>query len=282
MIKGGCHAPGSDLMHKIETGLFLGRLPFASVGQGPERLLIINGGQGFMMKPCPSRLEKDARRLIHILPPGTSFVLIGYDPAPKADLSLEGMARDIAEIIDADFKKPAKLMGISYGGVVATQVTARYPDLVGRLVLLASAHGFSADGKERLKRQIQFAKAEQFHALLEEFTTAFRRPWLNLLLRFRLRFEGRSLIARMGAPRTIVRYLEAMLDNDVAYEGLRDISARTLILGGERDQFFGGMMEATASAISGAKLTLLAGETHMAPVERASEVRRHLEEFIRS
>ncbi|TJX46330.1 MAG: alpha/beta hydrolase, partial [Mesorhizobium sp.] len=54
-------------------------------------------------------------------------MLIGYDPAPKADLSLEGMARDIAEIIDADFKKPAKLMGISYGGVVATQVTARYP-----------------------------------------------------------------------------------------------------------------------------------------------------------
>ncbi|MFD2052430.1 alpha/beta fold hydrolase [Mesorhizobium calcicola] len=260
-------------MHNIETGLFLGRLPFAKVGRGLESLLIINGGQGFMMKPEPSRLEKDAGRLIRILPSGTSFVLIGYDPAPKADLSLEGMSRDIAEIIGANFKKPAGLMGISYGGVVATQVAARYPDLVGKLILLASAHGFSADGKKLLTKQIQLAKAEQFHALLEEFTTVFRRPWLNLLLRFRLRFEERRLIARMGAPSTIVRYLEAMLDNDVTKEGLRDISARTLILGGERDQFFGGgMMEATARAIRGAKLTVLREETHMAPVERASDV----------
>ncbi|RWA61750.1 alpha/beta hydrolase [Mesorhizobium sp. M4B.F.Ca.ET.190.01.1.1] len=267
-------------MHRIETGLFLGRLPFARVGQGPESLLIINGGQGFMMKPWPSRLEKDAGRLIRILPPNTSFVLIGYDPAPKADPSLEGMARDIAEIIGADFKEPASLMGISYGGVVATQVAARYPDLVGKLILLASAHGFSADGKRRLRKQIQFAQAGQFHALLKEFTTVFRRPWLNLLLRLRLRFEARSLVARMGAPSTIVRYLEAMLDDDVTEEDLRNISARTLILGGERDQFFGGMMEATASAISGAKLMVLGDETHMAPVERASDVRRHLEEFI--
>ena len=106
-------------------------MPFARVGRGPECLLIINGGQGFMMKPEPSRLEKDAGRLIRILPPDTNFVLIGYDPDPKADLSLEGMAGDIAEIIDVNFKKPVGLMGISYGGVVATRVAARYPDFVG-------------------------------------------------------------------------------------------------------------------------------------------------------
>ncbi|WP_292155940.1 alpha/beta hydrolase [Mesorhizobium sp.] len=196
-------------------------------------------------------------------------------------LSLEGMARDIAEIIDGNFKKPACLMGISYGGVVATQVAARYPGHVGKLILLASAHGFSADGKERLQRQIRLAKAGQFHALLAEFTTVFRRPWLNLFLRLRLRFEGRRLIERMGAPGSIVRYLEATLDNEVAKEDLRNISARTLILGGEKDQFFGGgMMEATASAISGAKLIVLDEETHMAPVERVSDVRKHLQEFI--
>ncbi|TGS91910.1 alpha/beta hydrolase, partial [Mesorhizobium sp. M8A.F.Ca.ET.213.01.1.1] len=69
--------------------------------------------------------------------------------------------------------------------------------------------------------------------MLKEFATVFRRPWLNLLLRLRLRFEARSLVARMGAPSTIVRYLEAMLDDDVTEEDLRNISARTLILGGE-------------------------------------------------
>lgn len=44
------------------------------------------------MKPLPSRLEKDAGRLIRILPPDVSFVLIGYDPDPEVGLSLEGMA----------------------------------------------------------------------------------------------------------------------------------------------------------------------------------------------
>jgi len=268
-------------MQTVETGLLLSRIPFASVGREPGSLLIINGGQGFMMKPEPSRLEKDARRLIRILPPDISFVLIGYDPDPNADLSLEGMAGDIAAIINANFKKPVDLMGISYGGVVATHVATRHPSLVNRLILLASAYDFSADGKKRLKKQIQFAKAGQFRPLLQEFTTVFRRPWLNLLLRFRLKFEERRLIGQMGAPSSIVRYLEAMLDNGVTKEDLRDISAKALILGGERDQFFGdGMMEATASAIKGAKLTLLGEETHMAPVERASDVRKHLLAFI--
>ncbi|SFN82552.1 Pimeloyl-ACP methyl ester carboxylesterase [Mesorhizobium sp. NFR06] len=265
----------------IETGLFLGRIPFARIGRGPETLLIINGGQGFVMKPLPSMLEKDAGRFIRILPRDMSFVLIGYDPDPKADLSLEGMAEDIADIIDGNFKKPAWLMGVSYGGVVATQVAARYPDHVGKLILLASAYGFSADGKKRLQRQIQFAKAGEFHALLGEFTTVFRRPWLNLLLRFRLWFEGRRLIERMAATGSIVRYLEAVVDNDAAKEDLRNISARSLIIGGERDQFFGsGMMEATASSIREAKLMVLDKETHMVPVERASDIRKYLQEFI--
>ncbi|WP_292162661.1 alpha/beta hydrolase [Mesorhizobium sp.] len=267
-------------MSSIETGLFLGRIPFAKVGRRPESLIVINGGQGFMMKPEPSRLEKDARRLKRILPPDMSFVLISYDPDPKDDVSLRNMARDISEIIDTNLNKPARLMGISYGGVVATNVAAHYPDSVEKLILLASAHGLSADGKKRLHRQIQFAKDEQFHALLEEFATVFRRPWLNLLLRFRLMFK-RRLIARMGAQSSIVRYLEAMLHNNVTNEDLRNISARTLILGGERDQFFSsGMMEAAASGIGGAKLMVLAEETHMAPVERASDVRKHIQEFI--
>lgn len=79
-------------MHFIETGVFLGRLPYVKVGTGPNPILVINGGQGFMMIPDDRRILKDARRLTRVLPDNRSFILLGYDP-DAAKVTLDASPR---------------------------------------------------------------------------------------------------------------------------------------------------------------------------------------------
>lgn len=134
----------------------------------------------------------------------------------------------------------------------------------------------------RVRRQIDLASQRRYAELLSEFGGAFRRPWYNWLLRTRLLARRTSLAARMNPPDEIVAYLQAGL----AAEGpdtsawLKRITARTLVIGGARDQFFERRMAETADAIGGVQLHLLPNETHMAPVERAAEFRREIAAFL--
>lgn len=263
----------------IETGTFLGRLPYARLGADDNPILVINGGQGFMMKTDRSRLAKDARRIARILPGKRSFVVIGYDPDP-AGVTVGGLADDIGAVIDEHFGGRADVLGISYGAVVAAHVAAHVPGRVRRLVLMAGAHAFSAEGRRRLSRQIELAQRGELRQLLLEFASVFRRPWLNLLLRLRIGLGGRALVRRLGQRETIIRYLDAMLQDDIPAADLRNISANTLIIGGSRDQFFADTMRIASQTIPTARLVQFEGETHMVPVERARDVRAELARFL--
>ncbi|MBW9064101.1 alpha/beta hydrolase [Rhizobium herbae] len=233
-----------------------------------------------MMKPDSARLAKDARRIARILPDNRSFVLIGYDPAP-ANLSVAGLARDINAVILQHFGRQSTLLGISYGAVVAAHVATRFPDSVGKLVLMAGAHEFSTDGRLRLIRQAELARKGLLKPLIQEFTSVFRRPWLNLLLWFRIGLGGNRLVSKLGRREVIVRYLEAMLKSELPASDLKSVTADTLIIGGSRDQFFAGTMPMAAQAIPAAKLVMFDGETHMVPVERAGKVKAQLAAFFR-
>jgi pimeloyl-ACP methyl ester carboxylesterase len=270
---------GRNIMQTIETGLFLGRLPYAKVGTDPDPILVINGGQGFMMKPDRARLIKDARRIGRILPEGCSFVIIGYDPNPP-EVTVEAIADDVGYVIDRHFAGQAVVLGISYGAVVATHLAARYPDRIRKLVLIAGAHDFSAEGRKRLATQIDLARRGELARLVLEFASVFRRPWLNLLLRLRIRLRGRSIVSALARREVIIQYLDAMLRNDIQMAALNKLFAKALVIGGSRDQFFGETIRLTSQAIPNAKLEIFEEETHMVPIERAKEVKTLLAEFL--
>ena len=263
------------------SGRYLNRIPYVRVGTGARPILVLNGGQAFVRRPSPARAAHDATRVARLLPARTSFVLLGYDLSPPADASVGHVLADLAQVIAAEFG-PARVVGISYGGVVGLHLAAAHPRIVTDLVLLASAHDFSAEGRRRVLRQIAFAEARRFDALMGDFAAVFRRPWWNALLRARLRLGRRSLAARLNDPEVIVRGLRAVLDAappDPAWLGR--VRARTLVVGGSRDQFFGdGRMEETAARIENATLRILDGETHMAPVERARDVAAVVSGFL--
>ncbi|HEX4954653.1 MAG TPA: alpha/beta hydrolase [Thermoanaerobaculia bacterium] len=267
---------------KLESGKFLDRVPYARVGAKPDPILVLAGGQAFVQRPTRERMERDAGRVARLLPTGRSFLLLGYDPALPGGDSLDGIVADIVAIT-REIGAPRQLVGISYGGVIALRLAAQHPDLVSALALLASAHDFSAEGKRRIERQIDCASRGDLAALVEGYASVFRRPWLNGLLRVRLRARRGRLSETMNSPPTIIRGLRAILDPRLAdTTRLARVTARTLILGGSRDQFFGdGMLERTAAALPNASLALFPGETHMLPVERARAVAARLRAFLR-
>jgi pimeloyl-ACP methyl ester carboxylesterase len=186
---------------------------------------------------------------------------------------------DLAAAIRERWAGPVVLLGISYGGILAAWLTIRHPQLVGRLVFIASARRFSSEGEQRIRRQIAFAGSRNFSGFLSDFGAVFRRPWLNALVWLRINLGRTSLAEGMNDADIIVSYLSAILE--AGTPPTQEIKVPTLMIGGSNDQFFGeGMMEETARSIADARLELLHGETHMAPVERANEVAIAIGKFI--
>lgn len=166
---------------------------------------------------------------------------------------------------------------------MTVRLAAHFPEFISDLVLVASAHSFSAEGIARVHRQIAFASEGRYEELVEEFGGLFRRPWLNWLLSLSLLVRRRKLAAEVNTPEYISSYLSAGLSSDgtAGTRWLNGVGARTLVIGGSRDQFFGqGRMEETAMAIPGCHLTLLRDETHMAPLECSRLSRLAISKFL--
>lgn len=259
-----------------------GTIPTCQFGAGTPSLFVLNGGQAFMRRPSRGRLEREARRMARLLPPNRSFVLLGYRQSPPEAAGLDAIADDLAHAL-RDRGTPVALVAISYGGPVALRIASRHPGLISDLVLVASAHSFSRQGLERMQKQLAYARGGKFPELIAEFAALFRRPWFNWLLKLRLLAQRRSLARDMNRPELIAAYLEAGLtaDGSRGWDWLRRVQARTLIVGGAEDQFFGAeRMQETALAITGAELVMLPGETHMAPLERTTAFREAIGRFL--
>ncbi|HEU4886568.1 MAG TPA: alpha/beta hydrolase [Thermoanaerobaculia bacterium] len=265
----------------IETGSF-GRVPYVRIGRGPETIVVINGGNAFVRRFDPSSAARNARQIARLFPADRSICILGYDSSAAPPCDVTAIAADFAEIIRTHFGT-ATVAGISFGGLVATRLAAEHPELVPRLILLATAHRFSDEGRRRVRQQISDAARGDFTSMARPFLTLFRRPWLNLLLRFAIWSGRRSLAEKMNAPSFIVCMLaSALAASEGAHAHLAQIRATTLLVAGTRDQFFDLVaLQETAAAIPAAELVLFANETHMLPLERPRPVARAVETFLR-
>jgi len=266
-------------MRGMASGVTGKGVPWVRMGDDAS-LVVIHGGQGFVRQASPERLARDARRVAKIVPAGRSFLLIGYDPAPAADLSIdEVVAATIEAIAEVAPRAEIDLAGISYGGMIACRVAAARAGLVRRLVLVASGHRFSAGGAEHVRGQVALLEAGDLGGFTRAFTGLFRRRWLNWLIGLAIRRGRRRIEEGMAPAPAIVRYLRAMLA--AAPADLSAIGAPALVIGGSADQFFGeGVMEEMAAALPSATLLLLPGETHMAPIEAARKFERAIGAFL--
>lgn len=263
-------------MSAIETGLLAGKVPFIRGGSG-ERRAVVFFGVNALFKPLhrvsdPGRYARQVARLI----PGHRFTILGY-----AGATFQEIVDNAAFAIE---DPPDLLVGISFGGFAAMRFAARYPQSAKRLLLLVSAHRFSANGERMVARQIEALERGDWQTLVRENAMLFRRPWYNWLVRLGLSTMASRLAEEARDRAEILRDYRQLLASELRDNAgfARRISCPVLLTAGTADQFFDrSVIEETASMIPDARIIFFERETHMLPIECADPVAKEIDRFVR-
>jgi pimeloyl-ACP methyl ester carboxylesterase len=124
------HCAGPGAQHLVVNGL---RTCVQVRGDGPP-LLLLMGIWGELSAWDPLLAHLSGFRTIAFDAPG-----VGGTELPGFPLSLPGLARFAAGVLDAVGVRRAHVLGVSFGGLVAQQLTAQSVERVDRLVLASTA-----------------------------------------------------------------------------------------------------------------------------------------------
>lgn len=263
-------------MREVETGRLGGKVPFIRGGSG-ERHAVVFFGVNALFKPLdrvsdPGRYARQVARLL----PGYRFTILGY-----AGASFREIVDDAAFAME---DPPDLLVGISFGGFAAMRFAARYPQSVKRLLLLASAHRFSANGERMVARQVDALARGDWRTLVRENAILFRRPWYNWLLRLGLGTAADRLAKEARSADEILRDYRQLLGAELPANApsARQIACPVLLIAGTADQLFDrAAIVETAEMIPNARVIFFERETHMLPLECAGPVAKEIERFVR-
>jgi pimeloyl-ACP methyl ester carboxylesterase len=180
---------------------------------------------------------------------------------PGEPITIDQMVRDTAGVLTHLGVRQADLLGHSLGGIIATGVSIRHPDLVRNVVALGTPYrldGFRPD-LVQLQRDASVTPSPELAKLLP--TEADFAAW-------RASFE--RVAPDPKAFDAILARLNTMLTAwpGWAEEELRAIRAPTLIAIGDNDYVRVDHAAEVARLIPNARLAVLPGTTHLRIVER--------------
>lgn len=220
------------------------------------------------------------------------FRVITFDPrgvsrstlSDGADVSIEAIADDVANLLDAIGLDSADVLGISFGGFVAQEFALKHPQRLGKLVLASTSFGGPNHIPPSAEVLAAFTATDGLNTserIGQYLTLAFSREYAAAngpaVERFcRLREEN-------VVPRDVyMRQLQSAMDFD-AEDRIRKIAARTLVITGDDDTVVPPQNSRNlAAAIPNAGLKVIEGSGHMAFVEKAAEFNRIVREFLQS
>jgi len=199
------------------------------------------------------------------------------DPVVEPALSMEMLADDVAELIEALGADSADIVGLSMGGYVALALWELRPAVVRTLTLAATrAAADGPEAREKRQRTIELVLDRGREALAGEVVRSLLAPGPTAPVQARVRsmVEGTRY-------ETIVAALQGMRDRQDRTQLLAAISVPSLVIGGEKDASCPpAQMRALAQAIPGARTVIVAGAGHLPPLERPGEVNEALIELF--
>lgn len=196
--------------------------------------------------------------------------------------SIEGMAEDVAALLEDLKIRRVVLGGLSMGGYVAFEFLRKFPERVRALVLADTRP--QADTEEGRR-----SREENARRALSEGMTPIVESMLPKLLAPSTLERGGEVLERVRAmmlgtsPEGAAAALRAMASRRDQTGLLPSIRVPTLIVVGAEDSITPPAdAEAMRAKIEGSRLFVVEGAGHLSNVERPSEFNRALLEFLRA
>jgi pimeloyl-ACP methyl ester carboxylesterase len=244
---------------QTSTGFLYGDTPYLRIGKGPPLVMVMG------LTPehgIPTGWERRST-LSSATPFARHFTAyaVNRKRGLKPGESMSDIAGHLAEAIEHDVGEPVCLQGTSTGGSVALQLAIDRPDLVRRLVVVASAYRLGPRGKALQAEMAALIRAGRkedawLYMMTSLMPTPLRRP-----IRPLTRFVARSMVPADPGDNLVT--LEAEDTFNVRAD-LPRITAPTLVIGGTKDSFYPAeLFEQTAREVGDGRAHILEGWGHI-------------------
>jgi 3-oxoadipate enol-lactonase len=203
----------------------------------------------------------------------------GGSESPPGPYTLEQMADDARELLDALGVRRAHVVGMSMGGCIAMRLALAAPDRVRSLVLCDTTACYGAGMAGMWEDRIRVAETAGITRELVDRTMAI---WFSADFRARRRDVVEGLAALLAAtdPHGYVASIRAIGWADQR-DAIRAITAPTLVVVGEHDPGTPvAMAREIHERIAGSRLLVLPGAMHCSPVEASAAFEQALLEFL--
>jgi 3-oxoadipate enol-lactonase len=209
-------------------------LYYERAGEGPPLLFISGTGGDLRVKPN-----------VFDSPLAKAFDLMAYDQRglgrsakPDVDYTMADYADDAAALMDAVGWASARVVGVSFGGMVAQELVLRHPARVERLVLACTSPG-GAGGASYPLHEIQHLKGEERVKFLMPISDTRRdAAWAaanpDAHAQFVAMGAADPFAGEPGREMGARRQLQARAGHDT-WERLSQIACPVLIAGGRYD-----------------------------------------------
>jgi pimeloyl-ACP methyl ester carboxylesterase len=208
----------------------------------------------------------------------------GSSPVASRVSTVQEMAQDVLDSLEGlKVVGPFVVGGLSMGGYVALALAIEHADRVRALMLLNSRAAADTEqaraGREDLARKVEKAKdvGAVVESMLPKLFAPGRAPQRDPIVE---RVEAMMRRSSSEGVAATLRGLAARPDRTADLPGIR---VPTLVLAGARDQIVPlDESRSMAAAMSGARLVVVEGAGHLAPVERPDEVNSAILDFLAS
>lgn len=250
-----------------ETGTLLDEYSYVRFGDGPRTLLVIPGvGDALFDGEFPPWAPWGFRRFYHRFTDSHTIYRVSRPRGLPRDASISDMAGVYERVLREELGD-ADVLGISMGGMIAQALAADVPERIENLVAAVSACRLGEEKRPLVRKMRERARERDWGsvraALAVEMYTDLRRlvyPTASLSMG--------PFAHHPADPGDPVVSIDAILDYD-GRDRLGEIDARTLVVGGGRDEFFPpAAQRETTDGIPDARHRVIEDAAHGAPVER--------------
>lgn len=200
----------------------------------------------------------------------------GSSGTSDAPVTVDGLADDLAGLLDALGIDRAHIVGLSLGGMIGQALASRRPEKVRTLTLIAT--GPHLPPPDFWRKRAATVRAEGPAAVVDTilprwFTAGFRERDPDAVARTRASF------LRID-PAGYARCCEAIADMDLR-DRLGAIAAPTLVIAGAEDPVAPpALAETLRQGIPVAELVVLPDAAHLISVEKPEAIAAHLVTFL--